>query len=252
MTTLLSVLGILISLGAIILVVQLQTRVDSLEQRLARYDYVFETLRKSSSASSLDVNGDSVDSGLIDLDASASASAGKDDYDDPTTIDSFEDLARRLSPIVALNNRNLEESSGNNLNLSTAPHRSPMPILGQIAKLNVNLPGEQDQFDQFVYEVSAHTHTQLDPFALSCVIIIYHLLCPSTEPCVARQLTWPPTPPLACRPCCSPITMSTCPFMTSHVFFSFLRQLWPYQRNISLKLGLSFWLIRSGSLTMAA
>lgn len=177
MTTLLSVLGILISLGAIILVVQLQTRVDSLEQRLARYDYVFETLRKSSSASSLDVNGDSVDSGLIDLDASASASAGKDDYDDPTTIDSFEDLARRLSPIVALNNRNLEESSGNNLNLSTAPHRSPMPILGQIAKLNVNLPGEQDQFDQFVYEVSAHTHswTHLHcPASLSFIIYFAH------------------------------------------------------------------------------
>lgn len=115
------IIGILILISPVIfLCVQyqtLQTRVDNLEQRCARYELVFDALQRKMIFPDLSpsTNGDSVDSGLVDLDI---ASSGKEDLDD-STLDPIKYLARRLSPIVA-----------DNGNLSS-----------------------QDQFDHFVHEV---------------------------------------------------------------------------------------------------
>ncbi|KAI2805095.1 hypothetical protein BLOT_004086 [Blomia tropicalis] len=55
-TTLLSVFGILLAIGAIIFIAQLQTRVDILEKRCARYESIFDQLHRKLSGEAIDVD----------------------------------------------------------------------------------------------------------------------------------------------------------------------------------------------------
>lgn len=190
MATLLSVLGILLSIAAVVLIVQLQTRVDSLEQRCAHYESVFAVLTQKLSDAlppmvlEVDVNNNSPVSGNV--------SPLGDDLDkmSMTTIDPLEDLVRRLSSSSSLQSTADEDNLANSSRISsllTSALRSATLNDNKRSSLLDILPEEQDQFDQFVHEVSG----TFSPRSLSfCFLISTHFVivtgvcCPTTMCCL--------------------------------------------------------------------
>ncbi len=173
MTTLLSVLGILLSIAAVVLIVQLQSRVDSLEQRCAHYESVFAVLQRKLGTTEqrpppplmveVDLNNNSPPIGGENLPPKP---LGEDFDEMSSTISPLEDFVRRLSSsLPQADDDNLTDSSISNSRFSSLLSAA----LRSTAGININnnsnannkrtsllniLPEEQDQFDQFVHEVS--------------------------------------------------------------------------------------------------
>ena len=153
-TTLLSVFGILLAIGAIIFIAQLQTRVDILEKRCARYESIFDQLHRKLSGEAIDV--DIVADGSVDLD-SINLSGNNDENIDSrlspsspssssSSIDPLSYLSRRLPPIVRLDEA-IDNHTPNGSKFSSSIR------LKKVLDL-YSSPEDQDRFDQFLHEVS--------------------------------------------------------------------------------------------------
>ena len=173
MTTLLSVLGILLSIAAVVLIVQLQSRVDSLEQRCAHYESVFAVLqRKLTTAEQRPPPPLMVEVDVNNANSPANGGAGGnlspplgEDLDEmSSTISPLEDFVRRLSSsLPQADDDNLTDSSNSNSRFSSLLSAALRSTAGINNNSNANnkrtslldiLPEEQDQFDQFVHDVS--------------------------------------------------------------------------------------------------
>lgn len=180
MATLLSVLGILLSIAAVVLIVQLQTRVDTLEQRCAHYETVFSALQRKLSDGQPPV--------LVEVDVNSNSPASEnlsslgDDLDSVsvTTIDPLEDIVRRLtSSSLAEDDNSLSNNSRISSLLSSALRSA---TVNKRASLLDILPEEQDQFDQFVHEVSCPLSPLSLFFAFSFpphFVIVTGVCCPA-------------------------------------------------------------------------
>jgi len=145
MTTLLSVFGILLAIGAIVCIIQLQARVDSLEQRCARYEFVFDQLQRKLSTDedfSQRLRQDSTES-LIDLNIAEENGSGQPRTIEPTALPIEALLSSKLSPLLQ------EDNESSNQSVSSAPLR---PFVTKL--FTFNSAGERDLFDKFIHDVS--------------------------------------------------------------------------------------------------